>query len=68
MTLDLYLEYADGSSYCALSLEDTPENRRALDREARLLISRPNVLSAEMRVSAGRSAGYERSGPGRRVR
>lgn len=65
MTLDLYSRYADGSSYCVLSLRDTPENRRVLDREARLLISKPNVLSVSMEIVEGRSAGYLRSNPRR---
>jgi hypothetical protein len=60
-TLCLYVDRADGSSYCEASIrEDEPDARNRIDREAWHWLSRSGVIGANVVIESGRAGGYRR--------
>jgi hypothetical protein len=59
--LEFYVRFTNRTGRVLYDIEDTPRNRRDLDREAAHWMSRPTVESVNVEVRTGRSAGYERS-------
>lgn len=58
---EMFVRFTDGKGYTLHSVENTVENRRTLDRMAWWLLAKPNVVSVDVDVRTGRTAGYERS-------
>lgn len=63
--LEMYMSFADGSSYWHADAEDTPEGRRQLDRLALHLLAKKNVVAVSVQPVAGRTGGYVRAERGR---
>jgi hypothetical protein len=59
---EMFVRFTDGTGRTLHSVENTPANRRLLDRMAAHLLAKPNVDSIDVDVRSGRTAGYERSG------
>ena len=59
--LEMIVRFADGTGRTLHSVEDSPRNRRTVDRMAAHLLAKPNVDRIEVAVRTGRTAGYERS-------
>jgi hypothetical protein len=60
-TLEMFVRFTDGTGRTLHAVEDSPTNRRTLDRMAAHLLAKPNVDSIAVEVRTGRTAGYERS-------
>lgn len=60
--LEMFVRFADGTGRTLHAVEDSPANRRTIDRMAAHLLAKPNVASIDVEVRTGRTAGYERSG------
>jgi hypothetical protein len=58
---EMFVRFTDGKGYTLHSVENTPANRRTLDRMAWWLLAKPNVVSVDVDVVVGRTAGYARS-------
>ena len=59
-TLQMFVRFVDGTGRVERTERDTPEARRVLDREARLLMASPRVLAVEVEQVQGRTVGYLR--------
>lgn len=59
--LEMFVRFTDGRGYTLHAVEDTPTNRRTIDRMAAHLMAKENVTSIDVDVRTGRTAGYERS-------
>jgi hypothetical protein len=59
--IEMFVRFADGSGKTLHAVEDTPYNRRTLDRMAWWLLAKDNVVDIDVDVRTGRTAGYERS-------
>lgn len=58
---EMFVRFTDGTGKTLHAVEDTPLNRRTLDRMAWHLMAKPNVESISVNVRTGRTAGYEKS-------
>jgi hypothetical protein len=58
---EMFVRFTDGTGRTLHSVENTAANRRTLDRMAWWLLAKPNVVSVDVDVVIGRTAGYERS-------
>jgi len=58
---EMIVRFTDETARTLHAVEDSPTNRRTLDRMAAHLLAKSNVESIEVAVRNGRTAGYERS-------
>lgn len=58
---EMFVRFTDGTGRTMHAVENTPANRRIIDRMAAHLLAKPNVRSIDVKVVEGRTAGYDRS-------
>lgn len=58
---EMFVRFTDGTGRTLHAVENTPLNRRTLDRMAAHLLAKPNVESIAVNLYEGRRPGYERS-------
>jgi len=59
--LEMFVRFDDSTGRTLQTVEDTPANRRIIDRMAAHLLAKTNVVDITVDVRTGRVAGYERS-------
>ena len=60
-TVEMFVRFTDGTGHTLHAVENTPANRRTVDRMAAHLLAKQDITSIQVDVRTGRTAGYERS-------